>query len=61
MRPRSLVLRKETLAELTSDEMAVVVGASTGCVTYTKLPTGCICTGPYVSLNLDCPTLRDCK
>jgi hypothetical protein len=60
MRPRRLVLRKETLSELGTDELAVIVGgASATCVTYTKIPTGCICTGPYVSLNLDCPRTTD--
>lgn len=62
MRNRSLVLRKETLSELTPAEMtAVVGGTSDTCVTFTILITGCMCTGMYPSLNIDCPTGRACR
>ena len=58
MRNRKLVLRKESLTELASDDLSGVVGASHECVTYTKIPTGCICTGIWPSLNVDCPVTR---
>lgn len=59
MRHRTLVLRKETLTELASDELSSIVGGtSNDCVTYTKIPTGCICTGIYPSLNVDCPVTK---
>jgi hypothetical protein len=58
MRSRTLVLRKETLTELATEELAAVVGASAYCVGYTKLPTGCNCTGMWPSLNVDCPTTK---
>jgi hypothetical protein len=54
---RTLVLRKESLTELATDELAAVAGASHHCVTYSVVPTGCICTGPYPSLNIDCKTV----
>ena len=61
MRSRKLVLRKETLTALDTDELSAVVGASHQCVTYTVIVTGCVCTGMYPSLNIDCPTLYlDC-
>lgn len=55
MRSRSLVLRKETLTELATEELAGVAGGSHDCVTFSVVLTGCMCTGPYPSLNLDCP------
>jgi hypothetical protein len=56
MRSRKLVLRKETLTELASEELAGVAGGSHQCVTYTVVPTGCNCTGIWPSLNVDCDT-----
>jgi hypothetical protein len=58
MKSRRLVLRKETLTQLDTGELAGIAGGSAHCVTYTKVPTGCICTGPYPSLNLDCTATR---
>ncbi|HVF20888.1 MAG TPA: class I lanthipeptide [Mycobacteriales bacterium] len=57
MRSRKLVLRKETLSELDTDELGRVVGASDACVTFTIVLTGCQCSGIYPSLNVNCPTL----
>ncbi len=57
MRSRKLVLRKETLSALESDELSAVVGASHQCVTYTIVLTGCMCTAYAPSLNVDCPTI----
>ncbi|HWL37871.1 MAG TPA: class I lanthipeptide [Frankiaceae bacterium] len=54
---RTLSLRKETLSVLNTDELSSVVGASHQCVTYTKLVTGCVCTGIFPSLNVDCPSV----
>ncbi len=55
MRPRTLVLRKETLTELGTDALSAVVGAgSDSCVTYTVAPTGCNCSGIWPSLNVPC-------
>jgi hypothetical protein len=54
--PRKLVLRKDTLTELGTDELAEVAGGSRTCVTYTLVVTGCQCTGMYPSLNIDCTT-----
>jgi hypothetical protein len=56
MRSRKLVLRKDTLTELGSDELSGVAGGSHTCVTYTVVPSGCNCTGMYPSLNIDCNT-----
>ncbi len=64
MKRRSLALRKETLAELTTGELGSVVGGSAGggCVTYSKVPSGCNCSGLYPSLNVPCETLgSDCR
>lgn len=60
---KKLGLRKETLTELTQGELTGVVGGtSDACVTFTKIPTGCTCTGMYPSLNIDCPiTGRNCR
>jgi hypothetical protein len=58
MRSRKLVLRKETLTQLDTGELAGVVGGSAQCVTYTVVPTGCMCTGAYPSLNIDCSATR---
>lgn len=58
MRSRNLVLRKETLSELATEELAGVVGGSHQCVTFTIIPTGCNCSGAYPSLNIDCPVTR---
>lgn len=61
---RGLRLRKETLAELAPAELAelgdVVGGTSAGCVTFTLLLTGCMCSGMWPSLNVDCATGRVC-
>lgn len=58
MRNRTLVLHKETLTELGTEELAGVAGGtSDACVTYTVLVTGCWCSGMYPSLNVNCPTL----
>ena len=54
MRPRKLMLRKETLTELASEDLSSVVGASDHCVTHSVVLTGCMCTGAYPSLNIDC-------
>ena len=55
MRNRKLVLRKETLTELApSDLSSVVGGLSDHCVTHSVVLTGCMCTGMYPSLNVDC-------
>ena len=64
MRSRKLVLRKETLSELATDELESVAGGtySDTCVTYTIVPTGCMCTGAYPSLNMNCnltPAIAD--
>jgi hypothetical protein len=53
---RKLVLRKDTLTALDTEELAAVAGGSRTCVTYTLVPTGCHCTGMYPSLNIDCGT-----
>ena len=58
MRNRTLVLRKESLTELATDELSGVAGASNYCVAYTVLVTGCMCTGMYPSINIDCPATR---
>lgn len=56
---RGLSLRKETLAELSPRELADVAGGNSDtCVTYTIVPTGCVCSGIWPSLNVDCPLLR---
>lgn len=55
MRSRKLVLRKETLTELATPELAAVAGGSHHCVTFTVVPSGCNCSGAYPSLNMDCP------
>jgi hypothetical protein len=49
---RTLTLRQESLADLTSDELAVVAGGSGGC--FASLPPTCECTGYYPSLNAPC-------
>ena len=57
---RKLSLRKETLTELSPGELADVVGGtSDACITYTVLITGCMCTGMYPSLNIDCKINND--
>lgn len=58
MRPRPLVLRKETLTPLDTDELSAVAGGSHQCVTYTVVPTGCGCSGIWPSLNVDCPSVN---
>ena len=58
MRNRKLVLRKDTLTELATDELSEVVGGSDACVTFTVVITGCMCTGMYPSINVDCPATR---
>ena len=55
MRSGKLVLRKENLTALDTDELAAVVGGSHQCVTYSKVVTGCVCSGIWPSLNVDCP------
>lgn len=59
MKPRSLHLRRETLAELTSAELGSVVGGQDTivCANITKycIPTQG-CTGYYPSLNAPCTT-----
>ncbi len=58
---RRLSLRKETLSELSRGELAEVVGGTSAtCVTYTVVVTGCMCSGMYPSLNIDC-TGRACR
>lgn len=63
MKNRKLVLRKETLSELDTDDLGRVVGGTSGaCVTYSIVLTGCMCSGMYPSLNVDCPlTGRYCN
>lgn len=62
MKNRKLVLRKETLTELdTSDLASVAGGTSATCITYSVLVTGCWCSGMYPSLNIDCPTGHRCQ
>jgi len=51
---RGLRLHKETLTELSAGELAEVNGGSDTCITYTVIPTGCVCSGIYPSLNVDC-------
>lgn len=52
---RRLSLHKETLTELAPAELAEVAGGTSGsCVTYTYVVTGCMCSGMYPSLNVDC-------
>ena len=60
---RKLSLRQEALADLSTDELGSVAGASgTPCqvgtvrcqTTFTVVPTGCMCTGYYPSLNAPC-------
>ena len=61
---RKLSLRQESLADLTTDELGSVAGASglpcnivqsVRCqTTYTIVLTGCQCTGYYPSLNAPC-------
>ena len=58
---RGLRLRRETLTELAPAELGDVVGGtSAGCVTFTLLVTGCMCSGMWPSLNVDCATGRVC-
>lgn len=55
MTSRRLILRKETLTELSTDELRAVAGADPHTVvTYTYVPTGCMCTGMWPSLNIPC-------
>ena len=49
MKPRKLALRQESLADLTTDQLSGVAGAS-------GIPTRCLCTGYYPSLNAPCTT-----
>jgi hypothetical protein len=58
MRKRALVLRKESLTELATDELSEVAGGSHTCVTHSILLTGCMCTGIYPSINVDCPATQ---
>lgn len=61
---RKLTLRQEALADLTTDELGSVAGASGApceigrtvrCqTTHTLLISGCMCTGYYPSLNAPC-------
>jgi hypothetical protein len=73
MSERTLRLRHETLADLTTDELAVLAGGSPtqACidlrtvycdttVTFTVVITGCQCTAMVPSLNIECPTGRVC-
>lgn len=70
MTVRTLRLRQEHLAELTTDELGAVAGASGApceitaslkCeTTHTLVPTGCMCTGYYPSLNAPCFSVRIC-
>lgn len=53
---RRLTLRKETLSELTTEELAKLAG---GQDTKTLIPTN-RCTGYYPSINAPCPTFREC-
>lgn len=58
---RGLALRRETLTELAPAELeGVAGGTSSGCVTFTLLVTGCMCSGMWPSLNVDCATGRVC-
>ena len=59
MTSRKLVLRREALTELSSNDLGAVAAAavaagSGSCFTYTVIPTGCNCTGMYPSLNDPC-------
>lgn len=72
MSSRTLRLRKELLAELTSDELGTVAGASgrpcntadtvycDTMVTYSLVLSGCMCTGYYETLNMPCDSNRIC-
>lgn len=52
---RGLRLHRETLTELSAGELAEIDGGTSGtCVTYTLVPTGCMCSGIWPSLNVDC-------
>ena len=52
---RGLRLHRETLTELSAGELADVAGGTSGtCVTFTIVITGCMCSGMYPSLNIDC-------
>lgn len=63
---RKLRLHQETLADLTTDELFSVAGASglpcetvysLRCeTTHTLVPSRCTCTGYYPSLNAPCTT-----
>ena len=50
---RKLSLRKETLKELGSRELAEVAGGAV----QSTIPTRCTCTGYYPSLNAPCTEL----
>lgn len=54
---RGLSLRRETLSELTDGELADVAGGTSNtCITYSYVVTGCMCSGMWPSLNVDCVT-----
>ena len=64
---KRLSLRSEALVDLSCDELHSVAGASGApceigntlkCpTTFSVVPTGCMCTGYYPSLNAPCETL----
>lgn len=59
---RRLTLHRETLTELTQGELGEVVGGTSDhCVTYSLLLTGCMCSGMYPSLNIDCTLTPRCR
>jgi hypothetical protein len=56
---RALALRHEALADLTTDELGSVAGASGALCDLTDttcVPSRCGCTGNYPSLNSPCET-----
>ncbi len=59
MSSRKLSLRHEALADLTSDELHSVAGASGKVCGDTLVPTRCGCTGYYPSLNAPCTETID--
>jgi hypothetical protein len=63
MRERKLALRKETLSDLSSDEMQVVVGAYSGspCVRVTTyIQSWVTCVDTLTVATCQCPTGASC-
>lgn len=61
MRDRKLSLRKETLSDLSSGDMQIVVGAYSGsCTCQATLRTCVTCVDTYTVATCGCPTGASC-